>query len=292
MPTNDDTPDATTASDAAAAVPAAQLSPRDRLDTEVAHSARRYNYWLGGKDNFAADRESGDAIAAVYPNIRKAAIENRGFLQRVVAYLVHEVGIRQFLDIGTGIPTADNTHEVAQRLAPESRIVYVDNDPLVLVHARALLTSAPQGVTAYIDGDLRDPETILKDDQFLSTLDLSEPVGLLLIAILQFIDDSHDPYGIMRQLLDALPTGSYLAVSHPTFDGIPEDVVQDLTALTKTPGGEFHPRSRDEVARFFDGTELVDPGLGSIVDWRPDHEPRPTLSAKATAVYGAVGRLP
>ncbi len=286
MVTTDDTPDDDRAT--ADALP----TPRDRLDTEVVHSARRYNYWLGGKDNFAADRASGDAIAAVYPNIRKAAIENRRFLQRVVKFLVHEQGIRQFLDIGTGLPTADNTHEVAQRLAPESRIVYADNDPLVLVHARALLTSAPEGATAYLDADLRQPETILKHDDLHATLDLSQPVGLLLIAILQFIDDRDDPHGIVRQLLDALPAGSYLAISHPTFDGIPTDVVDQLTTLSNTPGGEFHPRSLDEVARFFDGTHLVDPGLGSIVHWRPRHEPRPTLSAKATAVYGAVGRIP
>jgi hypothetical protein len=168
----------------------------------------------------------------------------------------------------------------------------ITNDPLVLVHARALLTSAPDGVTAYIDADLRTPERILNDPQLRETLDLSQPVGLLLIAILQFLGDSDDPHGIVRHLRDALPAGSYLAISHPTFDGLPDETVAQLAALSRTPGGEFHPRSRDEATRFFDGTELVDPGLTSIVDWRPQTHPRPQMPAEQAAVYGAVGRLP
>ena len=182
-------------------------SPSDRIDTTVPHPARRYNYWLGGKDNFQADRESGDAMAAAFPTIRTSALENRRFLQRAVGYLAREAGIRQFLDIGTGIPTANNTHEVAQAVAPESRVVYVDNDPIVLAHARALLTSSPEGATAYIDADLRDPEKILAHPELQRTIDLSQPVGLMLVAVLHFVPDGDDPYALVRRLLDALPAG-------------------------------------------------------------------------------------
>lgn len=262
-----------------------------RLDVTVTHPARRYNYWLGGKDNFAADRESGDAIAAVFPSIRDAVVENRLFLQRAVTYLAREAGIRQYLDIGTGLPTANNTHEIAQAIVPQSRIVYVDNDPLVLVHARALLTSSPEGVTAYIDADLRDPGKILDHPELHATLNLSQPVGLLLIAIMQFIGDADDPYGIVARLTRELPTGSYLAMSHPTFDDLPAETVAKLTAMSRAGGG-FHPRTRAEVARFFTGAELVAPGLTSIVDWRADDEPTPRASTADTAVYGVVARLP
>jgi hypothetical protein len=283
-----------TSNSAATPEPNAASEPElasSRLDATVAHPARRYNYWLGGKDNFAADRNSGDAIAAVFPSIRDAVIENRFFLRRVVTYLAREAGIRQYLDIGTGLPTANNTHEIAQAIAPQSRIVYVDNDPIVLVHAKALMTSAPEGATAYIDADLRDPDRILHDPQLNAVLDLSQPVGLLLIAILQFIGDADDPYGIVARLTRALTPGSYLAVSHPTFDDLPAETVAQLSTIRQAGGGTFQPRTRAEVARFFSGADLVAPGLTSIVEWRADHEPRPRASAADTAVYGAVGRL-
>ena len=177
---------------------------RPVIDTTTAHPARRYDYWLGGKDNFAADRESADAIETIFPSIRTAARENRNFLHRAVRYLVTEAGVRQFLDIGTGLPTADNTHDIAQRLAPDARIVYVDNDPLVLVHARALLTSHPHGATQYIEADLRQPEQILTDADLTGTLDLAKPVALLLVAVLHFVPDTDHPDTIVRTLLDAL----------------------------------------------------------------------------------------
>ncbi|GAA2553953.1 hypothetical protein GCM10010435_25450 [Winogradskya consettensis] len=179
----------------------------ESIDTSTAHPARRYNYWLGGKDNFAADRASGDAIAAAFPTTRMAVIENRQFLSRAVTHLTRDAGIRQFLDIGTGLPSADNTHEVAQAIAPDARIVYVDNDPLVLTHARALLTGTPAGATAYLHADLREPERILADPQLAEVLDLTQPVALMLVAVLHFVAESDDPYAKVAHLLDALPTG-------------------------------------------------------------------------------------
>jgi hypothetical protein len=262
--------------------------PVSRFDTGVAHSARRYNYWLGGKDNFAADRESGDAIASTFPTIRDSVRENRRFLRRTVEFLAGEARIAQFLDIGTGLPTADNTHEVAQRITPQSRIVYVDNDPIVLAHARALLTSSPEGATAYINADLREPETILSAPELGTTLDLSQPVGLVLLAVLHFVHDSKDPYGIVTRLVKALPAGSYLVMSHATYDLVDPATVQRLETIS---GGQWRSRSRDEFARFFTGLELVDPGVVPIGDWRPSPgTPRPDPAEIVT--YGAVARIP
>jgi hypothetical protein len=262
--------------------------PVSRFDTGVAHSARRYNYWLGGKDNFAADRESGDAIASTFPTIRDSVRENRRFLRRTVEFLVGEVGITQFLDIGTGLPTADNTHQVAQRVAPRARIVYVDNDPLVLAHARALLTSSPEGATAYIDADVRDPDKIFTAPELRATLDLSQPVGLVLLAVLHFVQDSEDPYGVVASLVKALPAGSYLVVSHATYDLVDPAKVQQLEALS---GGQWRSRSREEFTRFFTGLELVDPGVGPIGDWRPTPGTRPPDPAEIVT-FGAVARIP
>ncbi|MDO3704431.1 SAM-dependent methyltransferase [Micromonospora sp. C28SCA-DRY-2] len=266
----------------------------DRIDTSVAHPARRYNYWLGGKDNFQADRDSGDAIAAAFPTIRTTALENRRFLQRAVGHLAREAGIRQFLDIGTGIPTADNTHEVAQAVAPESRVVYVDNDPIVLAHARALLTSSAEGATAYLDADLRGPERILAHPDLRRTIDLTRPVGLMLVAILHFVPDSDDPWGVVGRLLDALPAGSYLAASHATADHLPPEVAAEARAAGRAggPHGLIALRSRAEVARFFTGLDLVEPGLTSVAEWRADGEPRPRPSAAEVSMYGAVARKP
>ncbi|GHJ16300.1 SAM-dependent methyltransferase [Micromonospora sp. AKA38] len=267
--------------------------PADRIDTSVAHPARRYNYWLGGKDNFQADRESGDAMAAAFPTIRLSALENRRFLRRAVRHLAAEAGIRQFLDIGTGIPTADNTHEVAQAADPRARVVYVDNDPIVLAHARALLTSSPEGATAYLDADLRDPEKILAHPDLRRTLDLSEPVALMLIAVLHFVPDPDDPYGTVARLLDALPAGSYLVASHATHDHLPAPLANEARAAARGgPHGTINLRGRDEFVRFFDGLDMVEPGVCSVAEWRADGEPEPRPSAADVSMYGGVARKP
>ncbi|ASW57826.1 methyltransferase [Plantactinospora sp. KBS50] len=263
-----------------------------RIDTSVVHPARRYDYWLGGKDNFAADRESGDAVAAAFPAVRIAAVENRRFLRRAVAYLTGEAGIRQFLDIGTGIPAADNTHEVAQAIAPDARVVYVDNDPIVLAHARALLTGAAAGRTAYLDADLREPKKILEHPDLLATLDLDRPVALMLVAVLHFLRDEDDPAAVVRRLVDALPSGSYLVVSHATMDFLPPEVVVRIREVMTPAQGPFVPRDRDGVARFLTGLELVPPGIGSLVDWRPDRAPEDRPCAADVSGYGAVARKP
>ena len=259
-----------------------------RIDTTKPHPARRYDYWLGGKDNFQADREAAEAIAAVFPHIRTAARENRAFMRRAVRHLAAEAGIRQFLDIGTGLPTANNVHDVAQGIAPESRIVYVDNDPLVLTHARALLNSAPEGKTAYIDADVRDPETILADPAVRETLDLTQPVALLLVAILHFVEDHEDPWAIVNRLFSAMPPGSYLVLSHATFDPLDPETIAAMNAVNEPIKPRFSPRTLAEVSRFFEGLEVLEPGIVSVSDWRPEPGPRPT-PAEATG-YGAVAR--
>jgi hypothetical protein len=262
------------------------------IDTSVVHSARQYNYLLGGKDNFAADRQAGDAVAAVFPTIRTGVRENRRFLRRAVTYLAREAGIRQFLDIGTGLPSADNTHEVAQAAAAESRIVYVDNDPLVLTHARALLTSSPEGATAYLEADLRDPDRILADPELHSTLDLTKPVGLMLVAVLHFLTDADDPYEVVARLVSAIPSGSHVVISHVTNDFMPPETtaaLKDVATTARIPG-QF--RSRDEIARLLDGLELVPPGLVPIAEWRADEEEQPRPSAAEVAGYAAVARKP
>ncbi|WP_254910231.1 SAM-dependent methyltransferase [Micromonospora sp. NBS 11-29] len=265
----------------------------DRIDTSVAHPARRYNYWLGGKDNFQADRDSGDAMAARFPTIRLSAVENRRFLRRTVRHLAGEAGIRQFLDIGTGIPTAANTHEVAQSVDPRARVAYVDNDPIVLAHARALLTSSPEGATAYLDADLRDPERILDHPELRRTLDLSEPVALMLVAVLHFVPDDDDPYAIVARLLAALPAGSYLVASHATHDHLPAHLTAEAKAAARGgPHGLINLRGRDEFARFFDGLALVEPGICSVAEWRAADEPGPRPSVADVSMYGGVARTP
>jgi S-adenosyl methyltransferase len=257
------------------------------IDTSVAHPARRYNYWLGGKDNFAADRASGDAVAAAFPNIRLAAVENRGFLRRAVTFLASEAGIRQFLDIGTGLPSADNTHEVAQRLAPDARVVYVDNDPLVMVHARALLTSASEsGVTDYIEADLREPDKILKEAR--RTLDFTQPVALMLVAVLHFISEDEDPYGLVARLVANLTPGSYVVISHATGDYLDPGT---LAGFRSSPAA-ISFRTREQFGRFFEGLEPLPPGIVSAAEWRADEEPQPRPTAEDTATYCAVARIP
>jgi S-adenosyl methyltransferase len=254
------------------------------FDTTVSHPARTYNYWLGGKDNYEADRVIGDQVMASVPGIRDIAQANRAFLRRAVEYLAGEVGIRQFLDVGTGLPTADNTHEVAQRIAPESRIVYVDNDPIVLAHARALLHSTPEGSTAYIQADARDPETILRDAA--ATLDFSQPVAVMLVAVLHFIPDSDDPCGVIARLLDGVGPGSYLTLSASTTD---IDTAQMTRAASdfnaQRVAAQFHPRPRAAISRFFAGVDLIDPGLVPVNSWRA-----PAGPADPIPMYAGVGR--
>lgn len=238
------------------------------FDTSVAHSARVYDYWLGGKDNFAADRVAAEQVIEVRPAIRTDVRANRAFLGRAVRYLAGPAGIRQFLDIGTGLPSADNTHEVAQSVAPSSRIVYVDNDPIVLAHARALLTSAPEGVTAYLDADLRDPEAILARAGV--TLDLTQPVAIMLVAVLHHIPDSDDPYGIVAQLREAVPSGSHLVISHPASDVQPEKVAEVARRYNASVVTGQTRRSLDEVTAFFGDWEILEPGVTQTPVWRPD----------------------
>ena len=254
------------------------------IDTSVAHQARVYDYLIGGKDNFAVDREVGDMVLQANPDLALAARANRAFLGRAVRFLASEAGIRQFLDIGTGIPSASNTHEVAQAVASQSRVVYVDNDPIVLAHARALLTSAPEGRTAYLDADARDPDPILA--RAAGTLDFSRPVAVMLLSILQVIDD---PYALTSRLLRAVPPGSYLAISVPASD-IQEEAQAAWARRVAGdfPGATIGLRSHAEMARFFDGLELVDPGVVPVNHWRPG--PGGPEPAHALPSYGAVGR--
>jgi S-adenosyl methyltransferase len=278
------------------------MSPDDQwedpfeIDTTVAHPARRYNYFLGGKDNFEADRISGDDAIANFPTIKTAAIENRRFLRRTVLFLVKEAGVRQFLDIGTGIPSADNVHEVAQSVAPESRVVYVDNDPIVLAHARRLLAGPAAGATAYIHADLRDPGAILDNPDLRRTLDLRAPVALMLLSVVHFLMDADDPYGHIAKLVDALPAGSHLVMSHATLDFMSaaghaavDDWHERERDRTRDP---FRPRTKAEFARFFEGMELVPPGVVTVPDWRNDVPPEDRPAMPDTMAYGAVARVP
>jgi hypothetical protein len=238
------------------------------LDTSVAHNARVWNYWLGGKDNFAADREAGDRVRAMFPGIVHVARADRAFLGRAVRFLAAEAGIRQFLDIGTGLPSADNTHEVAQGIAPEARVVYVDNDPLVLTHARALLTSAPPGVTAYIDADVHRPSRII--DTAAETLDFSQPVGVMMLGILNFVLDTGEAAAIVNHVMDAVPSGSYLVVSHPTLELGGEANAEAMRFWNEHATPPITARSRAEIGQFFEGLKLVEPGLVPCTQWRPD----------------------
>jgi SAM-dependent methyltransferase len=253
------------------------------LDTRHAHSARVYNYWLGGKDNFAADREAAEQAIAANPGIVADVRANRAFLARAVHYLAAQCGIRQFLDIGTGLPTAGNTHEVAQAAAPDARVVYVDNDPVVLLHARALLTSAPEGATAYLQADLRETAAIVS--AAAQTLDFGEPVALMLLIILHLIPDIDDPYGIVAALVRALPPGSYLVLSHPASD-IRAAQMAEMTKRVneRMSGPKATMRDPSAVTRFFDGLELLDPGVVQPQQWRP--EPGVISPAQVTAWCG------
>jgi S-adenosyl methyltransferase len=255
------------------------------FDTGVPHIARIYDYWLGGKDNFAADREAAELAMAATPTIVPGVQANRRFLGRAVRYMARS-GVRQFLDIGTGIPTSGNTHAVAQALAPESRIVYVDNDPIVLSHARALLTSAT-GSIAYIDADARDTEAILAGAA--RTLDLALPVGVMLIAILHCVPDEDSPAGIVAALADAVPSGSFVAISHPARDQVAAAIGAEAS-LTRSMGQKVTFRTREQVAGFVAGLDLVEPGVVAVQEWRP--ESLQDLNSLPTAMWGCVARKP
>lgn len=256
------------------------------IDTTRAHTARIWNYWLGGKDNYPVDQEIGDQIRRLHPGIGDYARADRVFLGRAVRYLAGEAGIRQFLDIGTGLPTVDNTHEVAQRVAPESRIVYVDNDPLVLVHARALLTSTPEGACDYLDADMRDPEKILAEAS--RTLDFTRPVAVTMLGVVIFIEDDAEAYAVVRRFMDAVPAGSYLVLSHTIRSPAMPDVDAAVAFWNEHGTPKLTQRTPGQIARFFDGLELMEPGVVSCSRWRP--EATPWGEPAEVAMFGGMAR--
>jgi hypothetical protein len=256
------------------------------IDTTVPHSARIWNYWLGGKDNYPVDRVAGEQFIAVFPQIVDVARAERAFLIRAVRFLAGEAGLRQFLDVGTGLPTADNTHEVAQRAAPEARIVYVDNDPLVLTHARALLTSTPEGVTDYVDADMHEPDKIM--EAAVRTLDLGKPVALMFMGVLGHVTDYDEAASIVRRLLEPLPSGSYLALTDGT-SVIAKEGVEAQQDYNESGAIPYALRTPEEIAGFFEGLELVEPGVVSVPRWRPDPADGPAAELDA---FGGVGRKP
>ncbi|MFI8296026.1 SAM-dependent methyltransferase [Streptomyces nigra] len=265
-----------------------ESSPADvvaRLQTDRPHSARVWNYLLGGKDNYPVDSEVGDVILSTFPEFAAVARLQRRFLARAVRFLVREAGVRQFLDIGTGLPTADNTHELAQRIAPESRIVYVDNDPLVLVHAEALLTSSEEGACAYVDADVRDPERILA--QAAKTLDFSRPVALTLLGIMGQISDDDRPGDLVSALLAGLPAGSWLALSDGTNTN--EALNTAVAAYNHQSANTYHLRSPQEIASYFDGLDLIEPGVVATASWRPDPD-APETDAPDVSVAGVAAK--
>jgi hypothetical protein len=249
------------------------------FDTSIAHHARIADYLLGGRDNFAADRKAAEAMIEAYPTMVELMRANRAFLRRAVRFLAAEAGIRQFLDIGTGIPTAGNTHEVAQEIAPDSRVVYVDYDPVVLAHARALLTSTPEGVTDYVDSDLRDVTKVLTGAA--ETLDFGKPVAVTVALTLHAIPDENDPHAIVAQFMNAMAPGSYLSISHPASDIEPEKAADIANRLKPLSYQQYTPRTRAQVLRFFDGLQLVEPGLVQVQQWRPAIEVHETFSVWA-----------
>lgn len=262
-----------------------------RINTGIAHNARVWNHWLGGKDNYDADREVGDRVAGMYPSIAEVARADRAFLGRAVRHLAAEAGVRQFLDIGTGLPTADNTHEVAQRVAPGSRVVYVDNDPIVLTHARALLTSGPAGATDYIEADVRDPDTILRAAG--RTLDFDRPVAIMLLGVLNFVLDTDEAQRSVARLLAAVPSGSYLVLTHPTLELGGEGNAEAMRFWNENARPPITARSRAQIAGFAAGLDLLPPGLVSCARWRPEPAPDggPTAEPEV-AQFGLVARKP
>jgi S-adenosyl methyltransferase len=244
-----------------------------QLDMGVPHIARVYDHWLGGKDNYAADREVAEAIRAANPSVTENVRANRGFLRRAVRFLTAEEGIRQFLDIGTGLPSANNTHEVAQGIAPETRVVYVDNDPIVLVHAHALLTSSAEGRTAYLDADARDTQKILETAG--AVLDFTRPVGVMMVGLMHCIPDEDDPAGLVRSVMDAVPEGSLLALSQPAVDIHAKAMSQVSSLMNQLMPKRITYRTQEQVTAFFDGLELLEPGVVPASLWRPDPDETP-----------------
>ena len=259
------------------------------IDTSRPHSARMYDYYLGGKDHFEVDKQAAETVASAYPAIFVCARENRAFMHRATRVLAQEHGIRQWLDIGTGIPTEPNLHQVAQSVVPEARVVYADNDPLVLKYAERLMRSTAQGRTTYIEADVNDPAALLESPALAEVLDLDQPVALSLNALMHFVTDAQDPYGIVDRLMAALPSGSYLVLSHMTAD---HDPVRwgHFTEIMRKQGIPSRLRSRDEVTRFFDGLEMVEPGVVPILQWRPTEDAG--LTDAQVALYGGVARKP
>jgi SAM-dependent methyltransferase len=257
-----------------------------RLATDVPHPARVYNYWLGGKDHFLADRTAAEQVIGVRPQVVDAARANRAFLVRVVRYLAADCGIQQFLDIGTGLPAPDNTHEVAQQVDPSCRVVYCDNDPLVLAHARALLVGSPSGACAYIDADVRDADMIL--GEAAQTLDLTQPVAMLLLAILHFLPDSDDPAKVVATLADGLAPGSFVAISHLTADLAPEQVHAAAQAYNARAAAPITPRPHAQVTALFGGLPLVPPGVVRVTEWRTD---RDGSAVRPVDLYAGLARI-
>jgi hypothetical protein len=258
------------------------------VDTSVPHIARVYDYWLGGKDNFAVDRAAAEEVMETFPDILVSVRAQRAFLGRAVHYLVAEAGIRQFLDIGTGLPSSNNTHEVAQRAAPQTRVVYVDNDPIVLLHARALLASRPEGATAYIDADLHNTGAILV--QAARILDFGEPVAVMLLGVLHCVQDSDDPAAIVARLVDAVPPGSYLTIAHPASDVAADQMAASMRKYNEHVAVPLTARSHGEVSAFFTGLDLVEPGVVQLHRWRAGTgDPG---AGRELANYGGVGRKP
>jgi S-adenosyl methyltransferase len=266
-----------------------QGSTGSRIDTSVPHPARRYNYWLGGKDHFAADRASGDAIAEAFPVVVQLARANRAFLRRGVRFLA-ESGIRQFLDVGTGLPAPGNVHEIAQSVAPDSRVVYVDNEPIVMSHARALLQGDARGRTSYLEADVRDTEAILRHRALRETLDLGRPVALLLVAVMHFVHDDAVAPRAVRGLLDALPAGSYLMLSHGTMDFSSPEGVAAYEKMYAAGGTDVRARTKDTLQEWFTGLEIVDPGFVPVCEWRPADSPADRLVSNDLGIYAAIGR--
>jgi SAM-dependent methyltransferase len=257
------------------------------LKIDQPHTARMYDYYLGGKDNFPADRAAAEQALAAFPNARTSSVQNRAFMNRVTRHLAARRGIRQFLDIGTGLPTSPNLHEIAQSVAPEAQVVYADNDPIVLTHVRALLTSAPEGRTAYIDADVRRPELILEAPELRATLDLARPVALSMIALAHFLPDEENPRAIISALLDALAPGSYFVLTHATADY--DDGMERLAAAYRAQGIPAQARRREEVLRLFEGVDLLEPGLTTVHRWLPEDETTAGLTDAEVSFYGGVG---
>ena len=270
------------------AAPAEDASARARFDTGIAHSARVYDYWLGGKDNYAVDRAAGDAVIAARPTIVRDIRANREFLRRAVAHLTAEAGIRQFLDIGTGIPTSPNVHEIAQSIAPDSRIVYVDNDPIVLAHARALLTGTADGLTAFVDADARQPDAIV--ERATAALDFGQPVAVLLVGMLHLVSDDDDPYGIAGRLLAAVSPGSYLVATHPASDIHAEMVAEGARRYNAAADTAQTRRNRTQFARFLAGLDIIEPGIVQCHRWRPSTGVDP--GGYEVSCWAGVGRKP